>query len=38
MVDINGNILNEKQSPSDDISIFNKMLKERKVLQNGKET
>lgn len=37
MVDINGDILKKKQSPSDDINIFNKMLKERKVLQNGKE-
>jgi DNA primase len=38
MVDINGDILNKKQSPSDDINIFNKMLLERKVLQNGKES
>ena len=37
MVDINGTILDKKQSPSDDINIFNKMFEERKVLQNGKE-
>jgi DNA primase len=38
MVDINGEILKKNQSPSDDIIIFKKMLQERKVLQNGKET
>ena len=36
MVDINGNILNRKESPCDNMDNFYKMYEDRKVLQNGK--
>lgn len=35
MVDIKGQILNKKESPVDDMSKFNKLYNERKVLQSG---
>ena len=35
MVDVNGDILDKKESPADNLDKFKKMLEDRKVLQEG---